>query len=163
MNDRAPMDIAVGIEEITQAFEAAALADRLRFVEMLAPLHVARQDAKSAKSRDDKYTPAIKDFLALSGETELVDGERGIVAWLESRGGGHTYDLASLVQNEPDAALILLQCAVLMAVRLDDTIITRAQKGNGAGWIDTLLKYRMPGTGTLALRVGTVEEREGSR
>lgn len=152
-------------EELEQALMDSAKddAERVRIVAMLADLHTARQEKAIHTKRDEKASGAVKDWLALTGEREVEDGERGICAWLEERGGGFIYDVKALVENEPDAAMVLLQAAVVMAVRLDDGVLTRIDKGNGATFIDTLMKYRMPAAGTVALRVGTTEEREKAR
>lgn len=153
-------------EEAHEAFEELLQdamtgdAARSRVVAALAELHTARQEKSGWTKRDEKLSALVKDFLAAADERELLDGEAGVAAWIEERAGTPTFDLLSMVAAEAKAADVLLSAAAAGLIRIDNTALVRLDKNNGAVWIDLLKKYRMPGTGTSALHVGTTEEYE---
>lgn len=121
--------------------EALGLLTELAYInEQLSPL----------EKRKRELTDQLKQWMALEDREDLLDGERGLVARLQSRNGTPTYDVVSLVKDAAGAEA-LVDAASAGMVRVDHAMLDRFRKQNGATWADLIERVQIPGTGTVAL------------
>jgi hypothetical protein len=123
-----------------------------RAVELVGLIFSLDYQIKPLTERRQKMAEQLKQYLLLSSEDSLSDGEVGAVARIQERNGATTYDLVSCVGTE-DGELAILQAAAAGMLRVDHAMLDRFRKGNGAVWADTLARYAMPGPPTYALYV----------
>lgn len=111
----------------------------------------------SGKKGVEDYIKSLKDdikaFLNESTEPALYDGELQWTAKLQPRAGTPTYDLVTCAQTDAGPAAII-EAAKAGMLRCDDKMLSRFRKDAGAPWADTIERYKMPGTGTVALLIG---------
>ena len=116
-------------------------------------LWLARQ-AKNAATKDDKeMSDAVKQWLGLEGEDELVDGEHGVRAFIKEVGAGDTWDIRTA---PPELVLWLAQNGYLtvQTKKVDEDLksapTTQLMELNAK--VKNVPKYRFPGV-TTQLRV----------
>ena len=111
----------------------------------LYPLWLARQ-AKNAATKDDKeMSDAVKQWLGLEGEDELVDGEHGVRAFIKEV-KDPTWDVTTA---SDDLILYLARAGVL---QVSETKYRAAKKLKDSHHLDDALNYRHEGA-TFQLRV----------
>ena len=107
---------------------------------------------KSARAKDERrLVEVLRQFLELGdvdtdekGQPEIVDRERGIRAFLESRTGADEYDTKTMAEVAPDALLGLARFGLLS---VDTRALDQLRRGPGGMEIDssTIDRWRMPG------------------
>lgn len=105
----------------------------------------------------EKYVQALKDsikeYLSDAPEPFIYDGELQWIARLQHRAGPATYDLVTCA-NTGEGAQSILEAAKAGMLRVDDKMLVRFRKEAGAHWADVIERYRMAGTGSVALLIG---------
>ena len=91
-------DLADLIAEV----EAEGMDDQASIEALLEPYR-NNQDASLLYGKEaGKLGKRIKEWLALNPGLELVDGEHGLVATLQTKKlPGHKYDLVAIIENNP--------------------------------------------------------------
>lgn len=144
------IDEAVALDKLTQVAKAEQAIER-------AFQPIADSLMVSGKKGVEQYIQSLKDdikgFLMDATEPFLFDGELQWGAKLQHRAGQATYDLVTAAQTTtgPDA---IIEAAKAGYLRVDDKMLSRFRKESGATWADELWRYRMPGTGSIALLIG---------
>lgn len=126
-----------------------AQADR-KAIENIKRYDVERANEQQAKAQKDAAGNVIKDYLRTHPEvTELVDGEWGLRAFMETRRSkGHKYDLVAIIENNPK---LWERIVSVRALTLDHDIA----EANGLG--DEIKRYELPNGETQALQVKPVK------
>ena len=124
--------------------QADAQRHALDLVNAIALLNSQIKPLEGLKAR---AVDELKEYLLLNDLTELVDGETGAAAKLQDRTSAETFDLVRASERDPEA---VLEAGHIGALSADSRMLDRH---SGAGWIDVLRKYRMPGRITTALYV----------
>lgn len=121
------------------------LATREQIIGKLLLLKTTR-DHKNAATADDKaLTEEIKQWLQLNDETELFDGERGILATLKAS-STTTWD----IRKAPPELVARLAAEGLLTV--NTTAFKAEQAKGGATYLDDTLAFKHEGE-TWTLRV----------
>jgi len=140
-------------EREIEAQDASAQAHLADLAYSIATINEALKPLEDQKRR---YVDELKQLMALSDLTEVVDAERGIVARIQDRKGQPTYDLPRLVES-PNGCDALVSAAMAGMVRIDAVMLGRFRKDSGAAWADLIESKAMPGQGTQALTVGELK------
>ncbi len=111
---------------------------------------VERSNEKEAKDHKDAAGSVIKGwFLTHPDETELVDGEWQLRAFMQTRKlPGHRFDLVAIIENNP-ALFARLVSERALSVDYD--------KALASGLDGELKRYAMPSGETQALIVKAIE------
>lgn len=129
----------------TEAKEEPSTLTRQEAVAILSEYHMLGQAITVSQKRRGDLGDAIKRWFAASGETELVDGEIGLIATLQRRHGTPEWDTKSM----PDS--LVLRLRDLAALKVDGKVM-KALSGKVAE-VDEIRRYEMPGAETTALIV----------
>ena len=113
-------------------------------VAMVSLLYAARADKRDAEATDKALSDGIKGYFIESGETEVYDGEAGIMASLQERQQAGSLNLVLMALDEPD---LLLQLALAGALSADLKAVSVTEHAAGAA------RYLRAGSKTYALTV----------
>lgn len=119
----------------------------------LVGLLMAYVSARNVKAESEKVMEVIaarlKPWLEKHPDDELVDGERGLRAFLQARSGSERYDVTSM----PAPLVRRLHKARALTV---DVKVIRALSGKDV-LPEDVKPYRVPGEETTALRVEAIK------
>ena len=101
-----------------------------------------RKQMRDDRERDKAMSRILKDYMEVTEETELVDGENGVAAKLQERQASGTLDLQELAQAHPDIVVMLARDGGLKA---DLKVI------DGLTYAGQLVDYMRPGSTSYAL------------
>ena len=124
--------------------------ERRTIVGLVGPLKMHREEARTHGRKADELAERVKQWLGLNGETEIVDGELGVRAYLQPRKTAPKWDVASM----PDDLILALANAGLLTV--STAAFDALRKAAGSIQLDDANKYRMEGE-TEALMVEAVK------
>lgn len=114
------------------------IATRAQIIDKLLTLKQTRE-AKNAATTDDKaLTEEIKQWMSLNDESELFDGERGILATLKAS-STTTWD----IRTAPPALLARLAVEGLLTV--NTTAFNERRKSAPATYLDDTLAFKHEG------------------
>ncbi len=130
--------------------EAAMAESRRAALEALNELALINEALSPLEARKRVLTATVKSYMG-EAVAELRDGETGVVARIQERGGSPTYDLATLAASEGAPAII--DAARAGMLRVDAVMLDRFRKAAGAIWADDIASVAMPGALTYALIV----------
>ena len=102
-------------------------------------LWLARQAKNEATKVDTKLTEGVKQWLGLEGEDEIVDGERGIRAYIKEVGAAPTWD----IRTAPDEVILFLAKDGVLTV--NNTAFESRRKNAPSTKLDDAIKYRHQG------------------
>jgi hypothetical protein len=108
-------------------------------VAKLYDLWLARQAKNEAAKVDAQLTEGVKNWLGLEGEDEIVDGERGIRAYIKEVGSTPTWD----IRNAPDEVILFLAKDGVLTV--NNTAFNSRRKNAPSLVLDDAIKYRQEG------------------
>ncbi len=115
---------------------------RRRLEAMLEDYVLQRASKSSAEREMERISKEVKPWLEAHPEEQLIDGERGFVVFLQTRGGGETYDMTRM----PDDLVLLLHHMGALSI---NTKAVAAQDGKEVS--ERTKPYKIPGKGTVAL------------
>lgn len=133
------------LNDIAKEIDAAEDADQQRIEALLEPYR-ANQDAALLYGKEaGALGKRIKEWLALHPDAELVDGEHGLTARLQTKKlPGHKYDLVAIIENNP---ALFARLVSTRALRIDHDAAIAADLGG------EVKKYEIPAGETSALIV----------
>lgn len=125
-----------------------AQADR-KAIAAIKAYDVERANEQQAKAQKDAHGNTLRDwFRTHPEEMELVDGEWGLRAFMETRRhGGHKYDLVAIIENNP---ALWTRLVSVRALTLDHDI------AEANGLADEIKRYELPNGETQALQVKAI-------
>ena len=123
-------------------------------VELLGFYDACRREAIVAKKGQDRVSDLLRAYLEKHGG-ELVDGERGLRAFLQEREGPGAFDLVRAARLDP---ALIVWAAETGLLRMDADAFEALQDSH----VECLgvKNYRMPGKPTTVLKV--VKEKWGT-
>jgi hypothetical protein len=109
-----------------------------------------RTNETTAKAAKDTAGQVLREFFKTHpDETELVDGEWGLRAYMETRRSkGHSYDLVSIIENHPS---LFARLVSVRALQIDHDLAV------AAGLTSEIERYELPHGETQALQVKAIK------
>ena len=150
-------DVNAAGDLLHELLEDNAEADRERIVALLPSLALQREVMGEASRESRRLTDVVKQWMQLARETELVDGEHGIVVTLgdqaKSGQADGVLDLKTMADRDPEAVLELARMGSLSA----DVRMVKAQQKQSVHAHDAMQKYLMPGERVETLKVRRID------
>jgi hypothetical protein len=138
------------VTNLMREIQAEAVEERRGIVDILADLHVARQEKANADARQSRLTARVKQYLALEEISEVTDDERGIRAWLQPQ-GETTWDCEHM---RPE---VLTELAKRGLLTVNTAAFDKLMKTATNSLMDEAKKYRITGEGSPRLMVEAVK------
>lgn len=134
------------LENFIDQVDAEENAARLDAIKAVKQYDTARTNEAYDKAQKDQAGNVLREwFKTHPEETELVDGEWGLRAWMETRRTGtRKFDLTSIIENNPSLFARLVSVRALQI----DYDVAEAQ-----GLADEVKRYEMPSGESQALQV----------
>ena len=139
--------------DLIRQMEAEAADREAHLLDLVLAVDILGKQIKPLEKARKAASDELKQGMALDGRMLLADPERGLLARLQDRAGTPVYDLVRATETVEGCEAII-EAAKAGMLRLDDTMLKRFRDGAGAGWADTLNRFKGPGKGTTALVVG---------
>lgn len=136
--------------DVRALVEEQAQYERRNIVELVGSLKLHREAARTHGRKADEIAESVKLWLTLNRETEIIDDELGVRAYLQPRKTAPKWD----VQSMPDDLILALANAGLLTV--STAAFDALRKAAGSIQLDDANKYRMEGE-TEALMVEAVK------